>query len=178
MDPLCALLSRSRCFDRPQVDRLFTVSGHGICWPCICWLSLRGLSPWRKSDLRRPASSRILVFVTFNPSRYSYYGWVAGFDDQDVPLKVLAGIVLLILYVIYLRATWRSIGPIGLALAAAFFAALIWVLIDTGLLDLTRATLLTNLLLAVFATILAIGISWSHVRRRVTGQADIDDVDE
>jgi Family of unknown function (DUF6524) len=30
----------------------------------------------------------------------------------------------------------------------------------------------------VVATILAIGMSWSHVRRRLSGQADVDDVDE
>lgn len=90
---------------------------------------------------------------------------------------MLAGVVLVILYVIYLRATWRSIGPIGLALAAAFFGAVIWVLIDTGMLTLTQPTFLTNVLLAVFATILAIGISWSHIRRRVSGQADVDDVE-
>jgi hypothetical protein len=32
--------------------------------------------------------------------------------------------------------------------------------------------------LVMVATILAIGMSWSHVRRRLTGQADVDDVDE
>jgi len=30
----------------------------------------------------------------------------------------------------------------------------------------------------VAATILAIGLSWSHVRRRLSGQTDVDDVDE
>ncbi len=119
----------------------------------------------------------ILVFATFNPTRFSYYGWLTQAGQEDLPFKVLTGVVLVILYVIYLRATWRSIGPIGLALAAAFFGALIWVLIDTGMLTLTQPTFLTNVLLAVFATILAIGISWSHIRRRVSGQADVDDVD-
>ncbi len=127
--------------------------------------------------LVRWAIAMVLVFATFNPTQFSYYGWVTGAAQDNLPLKALAGIVLVILYVIYLRATWRSIGPIGLALAAAFFAAVIWVLIDTGLLTLEQPTLLTNLLLAVFATILAIGISWSHIRRRVSGQADVDDVD-
>ncbi len=129
------------------------------------------------SFLMRWIIALVLVFATFNPTRYSYYGWVTDVGQENLPLKVLAGIVLVILYVIYLRATWRSIGPVGLALAAAFFGALIWLLLDTGLLTLTRPTLLTNVLLAVFATILAIGISWSHIRRRITGQADVDDVD-
>ena len=120
----------------------------------------------------------VLVFATFNPTDYSYYRWVSAGFQEDLALKALAGIVLLILYVIYLRATWRSIGPVGMALAAALMAALIWVSVDYGLLDLNNPTLLTWILLGLFATVLAIGISWSHVRRRVTGQADIDDVDE
>jgi hypothetical protein len=80
--------------------------------------------------------------------------------------------------VIYLRATWRSIGPIGMTLAAALIAALIWVAIDFGVLNPQRPTIFTWLLLFALATTLAIGISWSHIRRRVSGQSDVDDVDD
>lgn len=130
------------------------------------------------SFLLRWLVALVLVFATFNPTDYSYYRWVAGMDGGSLALKVLAGVVLVILYVIYLRATWRSIGAIGVTLAAAFLGALIWVTIDLGLLDLERPTIATWLLLFALATIMAIGISWSHVRRRVTGQADMDDIDE
>ena len=130
------------------------------------------------SFLLRWAVAQALVFVTFNPTDYSYYRWVAVWDGENIPVKALAGIVLLILYVIFLRATWRSIGPIGLALAAALMAVLIWVTIDFGLLNLNQPTIVTWVLLFAIATILAIGISWSHIRRRVTGQADMDDVED
>ena len=130
------------------------------------------------SFLLRWLIALILVFATFNPTDYSYYHWVAGLDGENLALKALVGVVLLILYVIYLRATWRSIGPIGVALVAAFLGTLIWVMIDFGLLNLEQPTVLTWILLFVLATVLAIGISWSHVRRRVTGQADMDDVEE
>ncbi len=30
----------------------------------------------------------------------------------------------------------------------------------------------------LFATVMAVGLSWSHIRRRVSGQVDADDVDE
>jgi len=46
------------------------------------------------------------------------------------------------------------------------------------LLDLNKPTIVTWVLLFAIATILAIGISWSHIRRRVTGQADMDDVED
>ncbi len=142
------------------------------------------------SFLLRWLVALVLVFATFNPTDYSYYRWVVGMDGGmdagmdggmdggNLALKALAGVVLVILYVIYLRATWRSIGPIGLTLATAFLGALVWVTIDLGLLDLERPTVVTWVLLFAMATILAIGISWSHVRRRVSGQADMDDIDE
>ncbi len=138
------------------------------------------------SFLLRWLVALVLVFATFNPTDYSYYRWVVGMeggldgglDGGNLALKALAGVALVILYVIYLRATWRSIGPIGLTLATAFLGVLIWVTIDLGLLDLERPTIVTWVLLFALATILAIGISWSHVRRRVSGQADMDDIDE
>lgn len=120
----------------------------------------------------------VLILGTFNPTDHSYYHWVAGWTPDQMPLKALVGVVLLIGYVIYLRATLRSIGPVGLILAALFFGAIIWVLFDFRILNLDEPTAVTWVALVVIATILAVGISWSHVRRRVTGQADIDDVDD
>ena len=128
--------------------------------------------------LIRWAVALTLVFATFNPSPYSYYAWVGGGGTDGLPLKALAGVVLLIVYIIFLRATWRSIGPIGLALSVAFFGAMIWVLIDFGLIVPGRGQEMTYVVLVVMATILAIGVSWSHVRRRVSGQVDADDVEE
>ncbi|MBT3372020.1 MAG: hypothetical protein HOA08_20665 [Rhodospirillaceae bacterium] len=130
------------------------------------------------SFLLRWLIAMILVFATFNPTAYSFFRWVAPMDGESLPLKALAGIVLLIVYVIYFRATWRSIGPIGVTLAAALLAAMAWVSIDLGLLNMAQPTIMTWVLLFAFATILAVGISWSHIRRKVSGQADIDDVDE
>lgn len=131
-----------------------------------------------KDFLIRWAIALVLVFATFNPTPYSYFRWVMDVEGGMWPLKLLAGVVLLILYVIFLRATWRSIGPIGLTLAAAFFGALIWVFVDFGWLNVYEPTIMTYVLLFVLATILAIGLSWSHVRRRIAGQADVDDVDD
>ena len=130
-----------------------------------------------KNFFMRWVIALVLVMGTFNPDM-SYYHWVTSAPSENVPLKVLAGVVILILFVIYLRATWRSIGPIGLMLAAAFFAALVWVLAEYGPIDLTQTKVLTYLVLVIIASIMAIGISWSHVRRRVSGQLDTDEVDD
>ena len=121
-----------------------------------------------------------LVVGTFNPTGYSYYHWlVEGLTAEDAsvgPLTVVVGIALLIAYIIYLRATLRSIGPIGAGLVAVFLGAIVWLLADLGLVNLAEFTPLTWVAEIVAATVLAVGISWSHIRRRISGQLDTDDV--
>ena len=38
-------------------------------------------------------------------------------------------------------------------------------------------TAVTYIILVVISGVLATGISWSHIRRRMTGQVDVDDVE-
>ena len=115
-----------------------------------------------------------LVLATFNTTRFSFYRWVGDVEAGSWPLKLVVGLVLVMLYIVYLRATWLSIGPIGVGLVLAFFGAVIWLMIYWGLLDPGQATVMTYVVLIVIATVMAVGISWSHIRRRVTGQADAD----
>lgn len=117
-----------------------------------------------------------LVFLSFNPSGYSFYH-IASQQQFPLPVLVLAGIVLLIGWVIFLRATFRSLGPIGIVLASAFFGCLIWVAIYYKLLTVDDP-IFTYIVLVIVAAVLALGMSWSHIRRRLSGQADMDDVDE
>ena len=124
-----------------------------------------------------------LVFCTYNPHGWSYFDWVqsylnpVGENKTSLPLLLLAGIALLIVWVIYIRATMRSLGIFGLLLAAAFFVVLVWFLVDVKWLSLDNNKVLTDLILVILSSVLATGITWSHIRRRVTGQADVDDVE-
>ena len=137
--------------------------------------SYKGLT-WTGFFLRLLAAF-ILVFSTYNPSEWSYYHWVSkNLTDLD-PLMALAGVTLLIGWAIYLRATARSLGLIGLLLAAAFFGTLLWLVIDWGLVDADSITAITYIILVLLCGILAVGISWSHVRRRMTGQVDVDEIE-
>ncbi len=119
-----------------------------------------------------------LVFATFNPSGYSYYHWANNTLPAVEPLLALAGIGLLIGWVIFLRATLRSLGVIGIALASALFGCLLWLVIDAGLVAADNVNAVLYIVLVIMSAILAIGMSWSHVRRRMSGQSDVDDVDE
>ena len=130
------------------------------------------------SFLVRFVLALVLVFCTYNPSGWSWYHWFMQTPDKLNPLLIFAGVVLIIGWVIYLRATLRSLGEIGTFLALAFFAALTWVMIDYGLLSLDSPTVFTWVILTMLAAIMATGMSWSHIRRRMSGQLDVDDVDE
>ena len=113
----------------------------------------------------------------YNPSGYSYAHWLVNTIAEPTPWLALGGIVLLIAWVIYIRATLRSLGPIGLSLAAVFIGVVIWALVDLGLISLDNTSAFVWLLEFFIAGVLTIGMSWSHIRRRMSGQSDVDDVD-
>jgi len=120
----------------------------------------------------------VLLAVTFNPTEWNYVRWAESNWREDMPLAILFGLVLTIAYVIYLRATFRSIGALGMVLVAALVGALVWVLIDWGVLTLANRSLNIWLAILALSVVLGIGLSWSIVRRRISGQADVDDIDE
>lgn len=123
----------------------------------------------------------ILVFTTYNPSGYSYYHWAHAilYTDDTVlsPPFAFLSVLILIGWTVYLRATFRSLGGFGLILAFTFFAILIWWLVDLGWLHIDRFSVLSYIVLFLTAAVLAVGMSWSHVRRRMSGQTDVDDID-
>ena len=119
-----------------------------------------------------------LLAATYNPTDYNYIKWVMTLGDGSISMMVLAGLLLLIGYIIYLRATLRSIGGFGMTLVLALVGALLWVLYDFGVLSLNNAGLNVWLGLLALSLVLGVGLSWSHVRRALSGQADMDDVDQ
>jgi hypothetical protein len=128
--------------------------------------------------IARWALAFVLLAATFNPTRYNFINWARNNWDAQMPLTVLFALLLLVGYIVYLRATLRSIGAFGMGLILAITGALTWVLVDYGFLDLDDPTRNLWLGLVALSLVLGIGLSWSHVRRRLSGQSDMDDVDE
>lgn len=120
----------------------------------------------------------LLVALTYNPTPYNYIEWTTQNYNVETPLAVLMGLLLVISYIVYLRATLRSIGPFGVFLVLAVVGAMLWVLYDKDLLSMTNKTVNTWIGVFALSLVLGIGLSWSLVRRILTGQADIDDVDQ
>ncbi|MEE9428340.1 MAG: DUF6524 family protein [Paracoccaceae bacterium] len=119
-----------------------------------------------------------LIAATFNPTRWNFVKWASENFSNNMSLTVFLGLLLFIGYVIYLRATLRSIGAFGMALVFAVFGALVWVLFDMGILSLDNSNLNVWIGILALSLILGIGLSWSFVRRAVSGQFDVDDSDE
>jgi hypothetical protein len=69
-----------------------------------------------------------LVLLTYNPSGYSYVHWVRGALSAGSagPEHYFVGVVLIIGWVVFLRATFLSLGGVGRTYATACPVASMW----------------------------------------------------
>ncbi len=125
----------------------------------------------------------VLVFATYNPEGYSFYHWaiapLLGHTQSTAPasVKFLLGIVLLGGWAVFLNATRRSIGMGGAALVIAISGGLVWILLDFGIVSAGSARGISYVVLLCTAVLLAVGMSWSHVSKAMSGQVDMDQTD-
>lgn len=126
----------------------------------------------------RWAFAFVLLVATFNPTEWNYVRWATDNYSSQTPLVLFFGLILAIGYIIYLRATLRSIGAFGMLLVAALVGSLVWVLQDLGLLSLENRSVQVWLGILALSIILGVGLSWSIIRKRLSGQVDMDDVEE
>ena len=118
-----------------------------------------------------------LVALTWNPSPYNYIRWALNNWRETAPFVLFSGLVLVVAWVVFVRAGARSLGFPGSALAVAIAGSILWMVIDFGLIDPANTTTLTWVLMTLLAAVLTAGMSWSHLRKRWSGQMDTDDVD-
>ncbi|CAK0779106.1 conserved membrane hypothetical protein [Gammaproteobacteria bacterium] len=124
--------------------------------------------PFLGQFLFRWLVSLFLLFLTYNPSRYSYYHWVV--DGYGDPLqKLVVGITLIIAYIFLyyaIFAAWRGWGMLG--------AVTIGVLSTHELIKLLPAPTSTiekqYVVLLVLSVLSAAGLSWSQAIYTYMGQ--------
>ena len=119
----------------------------------------------------------VLLAATFNPTPYNFIRWAQANWQAQMPLTLLFGLLLAVGYIIYVGATFRSLGAFGMLVIAALFAAVIWVLIDWGVLSLGNTNLTVWLGILALSLILGVGLSWSILRQRLSGQASVDEIE-
>ena len=119
-----------------------------------------------------------LVLGSYNPTEWCYYSWATAETTSFGPIVAIVGIVLLIGWIIFLRATFMSMGWLGITLGAALFGCIVWLMVDQGWLTLDSEGAIAWVVLIILSLILAVGMSWSHIRRRLSGQFDVDEKDD
>lgn len=131
----------------------------------------------------RALAALVLVFATYNPEKLSYFHWVIAPLRSGEPtsgpasLKFLLGLALLGGWGVFLNATRRSIGVVGAALVLAIAGGVVWLLIDVGIVSAGSARGISYVVLICTALVLAVGMNWSHLSRKLTGQVDMDATD-
>ena len=132
---------------------------------------------WSSLGLRLLAAL-LLVFATYNAEGFSYFHWALQPLRESAgsfnAIKFLAGILLIVGWVVVLQAARRSIGILGAVLVIAVCAGVIWLLIDYNVVRASSTKGITRVVLIAVSVVLAVGMSWSHVNRRITGQSDTD----
>ena len=119
----------------------------------------------------------LLVLLSYNPSGYSYFHWIYNDVDAITPYVVIAGLILLIGWGTYLKATLNSLGILGIIVLAALLGCLVWLFVYWGWLTLNDVSALAWIIEVLLAALLTVGMCWSHLTRRMSGQVDVD-VDE
>lgn len=125
----------------------------------------------------RWAAATALVLVSFNPSGHSWFHWAyrAFSGDGLAALHYFLGVVLLAAWAVFLVATWKSLETLGIVILLALVGTGIWLLIDLGVIRPESTDAITWVALFALGLILAIGLSWAHVWRRLSGQLEVDE---
>jgi hypothetical protein len=128
--------------------------------------------------LVRIAFALVLVLLTYNPTSFSYISWIFDGGFAFEPVYAIAGIALLIGWIVFLRATFLSLGWLGVVLWGGLLAAIVWFFVDIGWLSMESTKGVTWVILVIVALVLGVGMSWSHIRRQLSGVWSTDDVEE
>jgi len=133
-------------------------------------MAVQGIS-W-SGVLMRVIFAVALVLLTYNPSGHSFYHWAVAPPPGITALKAFLGILLLIGWVICLRTAFVALGWLGVTLGVALLGTMVWLLVDMKMVDTTPSMLVWIALVSV-GVVLGIGLSWSLVRARTTGQIEV-----
>ena len=129
-----------------------------------------------KSFLLRFFVAITLVIASYNPSYHSYYHWMTESAGHLSIAHALLGVVLIIIWSVYIQATVRSLGTFGVFLAALFLISFTALILDWSYFPSIDNSVLIYLSEVIIAGILTIGLTWSHIRKYLTGQMDVSNV--
>jgi Family of unknown function (DUF6524) len=134
-------------------------------------MAVQGIS-W-SGVLVRLVFALALVLATYNPTGVSFYHWITAPPTGVTAVKAFAAVVLVTGWIVCLRTAYVALGLLGLVLGAAILATFVWLLIDMHVLESTGSTAMVWIGLIIAGLVLGIGLSWSLIRARATGQIEV-----
>lgn len=114
-----------------------------------------------------------MVIATWNPTGYSYVQWALIDTSAFDATKALVGVLLLAAWLLCVRATWVSLGLMGVILAAIVIGVFVWWLLSMGIVSSDQRTMQWIGVVAV-GVVLGIGMGWSLFRAKATGVVETD----
>jgi hypothetical protein len=115
-----------------------------------------------------------LVLLTWNPSGWSYVDWALRDRASFDAVKAFCGVLLVGGWIFCWRSAWVSLGAVGIVLVAALVATIVWMLVQFGVVEPGSTKTLLWIVLVAIGVVLGVGLSWSKVRQRATGQVEAD----
>ena len=134
-------------------------------------MSVQGIS-W-SGVIVRIGLAVALVLATYNPSGHSFYHWLTEPPAGLTAVKALLGVLLLIGWTVSLRTGFVALGWLGVFLGSALLAALAWIFVEQKWITLDSTSSVAWLALLIIGTVLGLGLSWSLIRARLTGQVEV-----
>lgn len=138
--------------------------------------ALRGSSPGVL--ITRMLIAAIVVFSSYNPTGMSVYHWVANNENPTDAWVILGAIVAILANIAILIAAWKALGKIGTIIILIFFAALVYLSLQEGWVDVENNASIQWLALILYSGFLGIGLSGAIIWRRATGQVVTDEADD
>ncbi len=126
--------------------------------------------------LTRLLGPLFLVLSTYNPSGGSLWHWTRAAWPEDWLLLLPVILGYLIVYVLALRITYRSLRVPGIGLTIAMIGSVVWVAVYSGLVPLVDGRDLGIILLYMFGGLLAVGLCWSSAYLMITGQVSVNNL--
>jgi len=108
-----------------------------------------------------------LVLLTYNPFGHSFYHWITAPSEGYFSVKLLVGLLLLFAYVFLIWVMASQLGRVGVATGILLLALTVNEALDL----LSTATPILRRFVVVFCvgTLLAIGLTWPHIRVNFSG---------
>jgi hypothetical protein len=126
------------------------------------------------SIVPRVAFAVALVLLTWNPSGWSYVDWALRDRSAFDAVKAFVGVLLLGGWIFCWRSAWVSLGAVGIVLVAALLATVVGMLLQFHLVEPGSTQTLLWIVLVAIGIVLGVGLAWSKVRQRATGQVEAD----